>query len=757
MYQSLKSRYEPDGIDDYVDLTNKFLNYTLDDSTNEPEKWFHQLENIRSRMKGIDKCYAKSDIEMKAFILNNLPEEYSELITSEIKTMKTTSLDEMKKGIMKFYLRKFKNSTNSNDVSLSTTTRRKYNQVNKYKNKNNKDIPTCECCGKKGHKKSKCFHLNKKCNTCGEEGHLSRVCKKKRTNISRDSDNEEVDFVGKITTKISPKESWLADSGSTVHLTENIEDLINVRDSSKRIEWGGGKFLTSKAVGDVILEFNGVKAKIKDVLCVPNFNRKIISITKMLEFGGILEGEGDEVSINNKNIRLSFKKIKSDSLFYLYNITKIDSVNVSDIKKMDINRAHEILGHINKNQLIQTAKINGIELTGKLMVCEGCSLAKSRAKSIKKITENKSERPGERLFIDTSGPFSKTIKGNRYWIKIVDDYSRYSWSRFVKKKSELPDKVISVMKTILALGYKIKKIRMDNAGENTGTLVKYCNEVIGDKVELTPPKRPEYNGVVERRFSTDHNRALAMLLSTDLTKELRNILWAEAANTSELIGNRCVTTNNSSKSPYELFYNKKPESIINYYEFGRIAYLCKNEKLKKKWEQRSIKYIFIGYSFNDHAINVYRLYNSTTRKVILSRDVKWSDWNRKLSNIDGRVQEVKITPKESSESTKIKVEKEVEYPCNNRVNHEELDTSDGEDEIDTQVQYEPMKLRPRNGENERVLRSRTIKTYYVFNTEIISDPHTPKNFKEAMSSDDMKKWKESMKKEIMNFIKEVLG
>ena len=47
------------------------------------------------------------------------------------------------------------------------------------------------------------------------------------------------------------------------------------------------------------------------------------------------------------------------------------------------------------------------------------------------------------------------------------------------------------MKTILALGYKIKKIRMDNAGENTGTLVKYCNEVIGDKVELTPPKRTE--------------------------------------------------------------------------------------------------------------------------------------------------------------------------------------------------------------------------------------------------------------------------
>ena len=70
-----------------------------------------------------------------------------------------------------------------------------------------------------------------------------------------------------------------------------------------------------------------------------------------------------------------------------------------------------------------------------------------------------------------------------------------------------------------------------------------------------------------------------------------------------------------------------------------------------------------------------------------------------------------------------------------------MDTSDGEDEIDTQVQYETMNLRKRNGENERVIRSMTIKTYYVFNTEIISDPHTQKTFKEAMRSDDMKSGK----------------
>lgn len=48
-------------------------------------------------------------------------------------------------------------------------------------------------------------------------------------------------------------------------------------------------------------------------------------------------------------------------------------------------------------------------------------MAKAKVKALKKNSEKKAMTTGERLFIDTSGPFPETMRGNRYWVKIVED------------------------------------------------------------------------------------------------------------------------------------------------------------------------------------------------------------------------------------------------------------------------------------------------------------------------------------------------
>ena len=42
-------------------------------------------------------------------------------------------------------------------------------------------------------------------------------------------------------------------------------------------------------------------------------------------------------------------------------------------------------------------------------------------------------------------------------------------------------------------------------------------------------------------------------------------------------------------------------------------------------EDRAIKSIMVGYG-NNHSGDTYRLYNPSTKRIILSRDVTWSDW-----------------------------------------------------------------------------------------------------------------------------------
>jgi hypothetical protein len=69
--------------------------------------------------------------------------------------------------------------------------------------------------------------------------------------------------------------------------------------------------------------------------------------------------------------------------------------------------------------------------------CGACALAKEKAKAVPKSIEVKATKCGERLFIDISGPYTKSITGSEYWLLVVDDSSKKKWSCFLKKKSEI--------------------------------------------------------------------------------------------------------------------------------------------------------------------------------------------------------------------------------------------------------------------------------------------------------------------------------
>ena len=55
MYVALEERYEPEEIDDYLELSDKFIKCGLEDESEDPEKWFHKLEHLRVRIKILTK------------------------------------------------------------------------------------------------------------------------------------------------------------------------------------------------------------------------------------------------------------------------------------------------------------------------------------------------------------------------------------------------------------------------------------------------------------------------------------------------------------------------------------------------------------------------------------------------------------------------------------------------------------------------------------------------------------------------------
>ncbi len=189
---------------------------------------------------------------------------------------------------------------------------------------------------------------------------------------------------------------------------------------------------------------------------------------------------------------------------------------LNELKSIDINEAHDKLGHIGERLIRKTLKHLNIEVYGELKNCEGCRLAKAKQKNVSKTTNVKATKFGERLFIDTSGPFTETPGGSKYQFQVVDDFTRAGFIGFGKKKSDIGDWFNKkVLVPICGAGYEIKYMRADNAGENK-KYVQELSDEFGITMEYTAPDTPQQNGVVEWQIAVLQQRANAMMIAANL-------------------------------------------------------------------------------------------------------------------------------------------------------------------------------------------------------------------------------------------------
>ena len=455
---------------------------------------------------------------------------------------------------------------------------------------------------------------------------------------------------------------FLLDSGASCHLINDAAGMGNVVPTTMKITVANKQKCEASKKGELILEENSTKAVIS--LCpiyhAPGFHRNIISVS-VLNAQGYESSFSKERAVLKTPTGLEIRLVKhADGLYYLKarrvlcetvstltESEKIETlqddlqwrnveVDVEEdgstknrvkkrMKAIDVNDFHDKCGHKGIALIKKTLNHIGVTPLGDLKSCEACGLAKAKQRAVNKTTHVKSKMPGERLFIDTSGPYSETLGGTRYWVQIVDDYTRIGFSGFVKNKNEIINFAERHFVLLKGLGYEVKFMRTDNAGENVKALTKLC-EQMGASIELTAPYTPQHNGVVERRFALLKQKAQAMMFAAGLNKDARELLWAEAAQCANDLEN--ITSTTSSKTPaYELFTKEVSKLYPNLIQFGRIGYATIRMKIRGTWKEKSKKGIMVGYAKN-HTGDTYRLYNANTKAVFESRDIIWADWKR---------------------------------------------------------------------------------------------------------------------------------
>ncbi|PNX70366.1 cysteine-rich receptor-like protein kinase 25-like protein, partial [Trifolium pratense] len=120
-----------------------------------------------------------------------------------------------------------------------------------------------------------------------------------------------------------------------------------------------------------------------------------------------------------------------------------------------------------------------------------------------------------------------------------------------------------------------------------------------------------------------------MLKSKRLPKEL----WAEAVACAIYLSNRSPTRSVLGKTTQEAWSGRKP-GISHLRVFGSIAHAHIPDVKRSKLDDKSEKYIFIGYETNSKG---YKLYNPDTGKTIISRNAVFDEegeWDWRSSNED---------------------------------------------------------------------------------------------------------------------------
>ncbi|GJW41966.1 retrovirus-related pol polyprotein from transposon TNT 1-94 [Tanacetum coccineum] len=132
--------------------------------------------------------------------------------------------------------------------------------------------------------------------------------------------------------------------------------------------------------------------------------------------------------------------------------------------------------------------------------------------------------------MDLCGPMRvASVNGKKYILVIVDDYSRFTWVKFLRSKDEAPDFIIKFLKMIqVRLKVLVRRIRTDNGTEFVNKTLREYYEKVVISHETSVARFPQQNGVVERR-----NRTLIEVTRTMLIYAKDSLfLWAEAVATA---------------------------------------------------------------------------------------------------------------------------------------------------------------------------------------------------------------------------------
>ncbi|KAJ0920051.1 putative RNA-directed DNA polymerase [Helianthus annuus] len=383
---------------------------------------------------------------------------------------------------------------------------------------------------------------------------------------------------------------WIVDSGASQHMVKTDKDLINsvvVSEFNIIVSHPNGTNVKVLKIGDLKLTNELI---LKDVFYVPGYSVNLLSVHRLSKDNNVT------VMFNETNCLLqdsSSKKIlmsgsQNCGLYFVGNSGNL--FNACFNSSVQSFTWHSRLGHPSDQVLAvlkQSLKIHSSE-HGPCDICH-------RAKQVRvpfPLSEHKSRAVGDLIHLDVWGPYRVTSYDSyKYFLTIVDDFSRAVWCYFLTNKTEVFENLKVFYELVLTqFKKKVKIIRSDNGTEFVNSQMNSFFKTNGILHQTTCSYTPQQNGVVERKHRHLLNTARALMFQGGLPLRF----WFDCVLTAVYLINRLPSSVLNGRSPFEMMFSFKP-SLSHLRNFGCLCFsiiLHDSDKFSFNAE----KCVFLGYS-----------------------------------------------------------------------------------------------------------------------------------------------------------------
>ena len=466
--------------------------------------------------------------------------------------------------------------------------------------------------------------------------------------------------------KTQDDETWILDSGASCHMTGDPSKLKNIKEGTKMlIETANGDTMTANRYGIATLKHrddHGVThiTTVSQVLLVPGLSVNLLSFGVVLEKGFNVQtkstADEQEARITDDGETILLFRRPKGGVFRLVEPDETPEMKHDETSEVKYDETpelkHDETPEVRNNET-QSALVGTVQsATGHARLghpshstlsnfqkhsdalremmpryrnpfpenrpCDVCSQSKS-AKKISRKTGKRSDSPGERLHFDVIGPVrEKSLGGHQYILHGIDDHTRYTFVRFLHKKSDAIQAVKDIITEVNRhFNDRPKRIRTDGGGEFINeTLANFLTD-FGIQHEQTMPYEPHQNGLIERANRTLGERMRAIMFQARLPKHFWNICAHNACFLINLTGKRTLQW----ETPYKLWHGydfdyKRLRTI------GCKAHVHIPKQKRRKLDKKTFEAILLGFDTNRKGYEFLRL---SDYQVVWSNQVTWSE------------------------------------------------------------------------------------------------------------------------------------